>query len=832
MHSSKSLCHLIIAFLVVTACSSKSAVLIYLPENAGTTEMLAAKEIRKYIYLRTDELAEICAGSPERGRSTAILLVIDSLLEDQEFTLKTHFAEKEKLLTISGGSPTAVLYGAYEFAEQLGIRFYLHGDVIPDKKITCRLPDLDIRKKPLFVTRGILPFHDFPEGPDWWNENDYKAIIAQLPKLKMNFIGFHTYPWRTDFNGEGPKSEPLVWIGKEDEVNDDGTVKTAYPVLHFHTSDSTWGYSPARTSDFLSGASQLFETDNFGADYMKEVSPWPHSEEENIRIFNESGKIFASVLTFAREMGVTVCVGTETPLIIPEPLTKRYGIKSVSEEDIKDLYRGIFSRIQKTYPIDYYWLWTPESWTWSGVEDKIVAKTERDMQIAHETLQELGSPFTLATCGWVLGPPKDRTEFDRILPKDIPFSCINRGLGYTPVDKGFGAISGRPKWSIPWMEDDPALLTVQLWAGRMRKDALDSWKYGCDGLFGIHWRTRIIGPNVSALAKAAWQCDRYDPETTDRDLPVQDFYSDWVKSEFGISDPELVKIFTSLDGKGVESREGYKGDAPLNASDWIYGPGALMTNKEVADIQERIGRYDFLPILKSFRSRISGAGNLERFDYWLNAFRFNKAVIEVTQSQIELNSIVDRIKKENDNGEKLEITTTEALPKRIELAGKWKNMNSALLSFISTNGELGTIANLEMHNIRMNGNLTGHDEFLKDVLKEDLPDEARVPTSYSGAVRIIVTTNQSVLPKGEDFYLRIRVLSVTDNISGKLYYRYLGQKDYAIAELKPVASHVFEVTIPAASVADDFEYYVKVEAGDEIVYPVTAGNINQVVVIL
>ncbi len=154
------------------------------------------------------------------------------------------------------------------------------------------------------------------------------------------------------------------------------------------------------------------------------------------------------------------------------------------------MYRGIFSRIQKAYPIDYYWLWTPENWTWSDVEDKEVAKAERDMQLAREVLEEMGNPFTLATCGWVLGPPKDRTEFDRILPEDMPFSCINRGLGYTPVDKGFGTISGRPKWSIPWLEDDPALLTAQLWAGRVRKDALDSWKYGCDGLFGIHWRTR------------------------------------------------------------------------------------------------------------------------------------------------------------------------------------------------------------------------------------------------------------------------------------------------------------------------------------------------------
>jgi len=164
-----------------------------------------------------------------------------------------------------------------------------------------------------------------------------------------------------------------------------------------------------------------------------------------------------------------------------------------------------------------------------------VAKTEKDMRLASEVLNEMGKPFQLATCGWVLGPPKDRTEFDRVLPKDMPFSCINRGLGYTPVEKGFKAITDRPKWSIPWMEDDPDLIGTQMWVGRLRKDALDSYRYGCNGLIGIHWRTRDLSPNVSALAKGAWTANQWDklPEAANRDLPCSDFYADWVRSEFG-----------------------------------------------------------------------------------------------------------------------------------------------------------------------------------------------------------------------------------------------------------------------------------------------------------
>jgi hypothetical protein len=83
-------------------------------------------------------------------------------------------------------------------------------------------------------------------------------------------------------------------------------------------------------------------------------------------------------------------------------------------------------------------------------------------------------------------------------------SCINREVGRTPVDRGFAEVHGRGKWAIPWMEDDPALTSMQLWVGRMRRDAFDALRYGCDGLMGIHWRTRVLSANVAALAHAAW----------------------------------------------------------------------------------------------------------------------------------------------------------------------------------------------------------------------------------------------------------------------------------------------------------------------------------------
>lgn len=833
------LCVGIAAFLM--SCSPK-APQILIPKDASAKESLAAKEIRRYLYLRTGLLAEISAGSESDLPTSGQYIILERKgqneipadLAEEEYYLKSTLESDFEKLVVSGGSDQAVLYAAYEFAQQLGVRFYLHGDVIPDGKILFKIPELDVRKKPAFSIRGIQPFHDFPEGPDWWNVNDYRTIIGQLPKMKMNFIGFHTYPYRAKFDGGGPKAEPLVWIGKENEINADGTVNKAYPAMHFTTNDSTWGYSPAKTSDFSFGASQIFESDTYGADYMKNVSGWPHTEQENLQIFNESGKMFNDAFSLAQDLGVKVCVGTETPLIVPREVLKPNKISDATDEQIKEFYRGMFSRIQKTYPVDYYWLWTPEGWTWQGASDAEVSKTEKDMKLAYEVLNEMGKPFQLATSGWVLGPPKDRTQFDRVLPKDMPFSCINRGVGYTPVEKGFIAIKDRPKWSIPWMEDDPDLIGTQLWVGRLRKDALDSYRYGCTGLIGIHWRTRDLSPNVSALAEAAWIANYWNDYAEDgkRDLPTKDFYTDWVTSEFGYPYKSLIKLMEWLDGRGEEQKEGYKGDSQLNVTDWIGGPGALMTNKTKEDLTERLDRYQFLPQMEAILRTLPGAGNHERYEYWLNSMKFNKSLVETALAAKELQLAVDEIKKVSDKKEKQRMAIDKALPLRLELAEKWKQTIKLLLAKVSTTGEMGMLANLEMHNFRHNQSITGNDKYLKE-LGVDLPSDAFPSTEYTGKTRVIVTSDESILSSGKDFYLRVRVLSQEKEITGKLKWKQLGPFEYKEIPLKKMNRNVFEVAIPESEITDDFEYCIEVSAGKEVVtFPVTSPGINRTVVLM
>ncbi|NQT37678.1 MAG: hypothetical protein HQ581_09330, partial [Planctomycetes bacterium] len=211
----------------------------------------------------------------------------------------------------------------------------------------------------------------------------------------------------------------------------------------------------------------------------------------------------------ARLVGVKTCLGTESPLTMPAAVRRKLTAAGKNPADpavVAEVYEGMFRRIAAAHPLDYYWLWTPEGWTWGGNSAGQMKATVDDIKIAQAALAKAGSPFQLATCGWVLGPQNDRSALDRELSPEVALSAISRHLGEDPVDPAYGQIKRPGKWAIPWMEGDNGGLAVpQLWVGRTRQDAVDAKRYGCNGLMGLIWRTRILGPNIATLARAGWE---------------------------------------------------------------------------------------------------------------------------------------------------------------------------------------------------------------------------------------------------------------------------------------------------------------------------------------
>jgi len=680
-----------------------------------------------------------------------------------------------------------------------------------------------------------LPFHDFPEGPDWWDLNDYKAIIGQLPKMGMNFIGFHTYPESTSQGSY--KAEPLVWIGLEEDVNDDGSINFAYPVLHFNTQDTTWGYLPRKTSEFYFGADKLFDKLYYGTDYIHDLSPWPHTENENIRIFNESGQFFNSAFTFSKLIGVKTCVGTESSLTIPDKLQSELLNKGMNVKDrevIKNIYKGIFRRIHKTYPLDYYWLWTPERWTWSEVEPEEIARVKEDIQIAYDALREVGAPIQLATCGWVLGPPDDRAEFDKILPKDMPFSCINREVGFSLVEPAFNNISERELWAIPWLEDDPAMTSPQLWVGRMRKDAFDAFNYGCDGLMGIHWRTINVDPMASALSKAAWEIGDWSNKSQgDRDLTSADFYLNWAEIQFGEKYArQIATIFTTIDGGPLYVQGENEREANLyRTSNWIRGPGGLLTKSlSPEDIQKKFG---FIDQLEPYLDKIEGNSNRERLNYWIGTFRYARSMAILGNTLHELDSLmIESALKRQD--EQIEFIESTVLPKRIQTNQEWSKMVLQLLQVVNTKGEMGTVGNLQQHSMDFLKLLTQYDEQIRRLTGRALPEEAYPDNLYSGPDRLIVPTRRTMLEVNEDFNIKIIVLSNHKVSSAKLYWKFLGDRRFKEENINFHSPNHGKGIIKYASYSNrDFEYYISVELnnGKALLFPSEAPENTRTVVI-
>jgi hypothetical protein len=836
-------------------CEKKTAFKIYLAESSDEREQLSARELRRYIYLRTDILVPIEEVNFEKNSPlTGIIIGLnndrhllsylpDSLqnkftnLHPEGYIIYADQKNNGSLGIIAGADPQGVLYGAYRFLEKLGCRFYLHGDVIPDRKMSLDLPKFLEIREPLFTIRGILPFHDFPEGPDWWDQEDYNQYISQIPKLQMNFIGFHTYP-ESGFPG-AYKAEPLVWIGEEEQIMKGGSVSSAYPLLHFNTGDTTWGYLPKPTSQYSGGASLLFEKDRFGASYLPDLSPWPHTDPENTDLVNHFGSLLNESFSLANRLGVRTCIGTETPLTIPGKvyldMQNKYPLAD-PDSLTRLLYRGIFQRIIQAHPLDYYWFWTPENWTWSAVSDAEVEDTRKDLQIAWEVANELQAPFTLATCGWVLGPPRDRTEFDELLPKHLPFSCINRYVGFSRIESAFNEISERPLWAIPWLEDDPGLLSPQLWAGRMRKDAYDAYQYGCNGLIGIHWRTRLIGPNLAALAEAGWDLDLDTFSGLDsRDLPVNDFYEDWALHQFGQEKgEEIAKLYASLDGGPEffpENNQPYRAHL-FRTSEWVNGPGAISLLRE--PWSEVKNRFSFVREMESLQEDIIGTGNRERFDYWLNTFRFARETARLGCLLGDMEKVSHSINAEKDKTILDSIAQYELLPLRIKAAETYNRLVNFLLMTVTNSSELGTVANLEQHNLLTLNRLSTYDSMLSEVLQEPLPSSTHLQMNYEGPPKLILQAPISLLEKDTDLYLKVRVLSRQKVKDVKLYWKELGERDFNNAGFRNIGRNVFEITLDKSSINNrDLEYYIEgILNNDEMIkYPATAGTLNQTVII-
>jgi hypothetical protein len=798
---------------------------IAIRRDASELESFAAQEVRRYVFLRTGKLLAVKQGvSSGDGvvvtcKNTKLSGELGADLGPQQFTLKSSTTGGKSVWWIVGGDAVGTLYGAYRFAEKLGIRFGLDEDVVPDEPWSGNWPDVNETGKPRFGLRGLQPFHDFSVGPDWWNLQDYQSVLSQMAKLRMNFIGLHTYPsWNP---AAGPEAN--VWIGLPEDVDEQGNVRFGYEA-GVVTTRRGWAVTPCPTSRYASGASLLFEGDDYGPDFMLDCLEWPRTAEASAAMFNRYGDFQQQAFKHARRLGIKTCVGTELPLGVPKALAARLEASGMKPEDpavIRRLYEGTLLRLMRKMPIDYYWLWTPEIWLeeepgFRGWEIASSANVERDLGLAEAAAKSVGAPFGFATCGWRLGTRSDALWMDKHAPKSWAASSINTGLGGDPVEKAYGAMAGRPRWVIGWAEDDDAAgahcctsWDLQLWVERMLANSSDAFRYGCEGMMAIHWRTAAIAPNITVLAQAGWD---FGGASGGKKPDLDGFWSDWGRDRFGgDAGAEAGRILQKLDGCHPR----------INA---LIRGGAGTTDEQISDF--------FAPLreLEGLRSRIKGVGNVERFDYWLNLVRASQLRARTWVLAARLAAKMADANAISEADRKLSFARKEVLPLRLALARSYEDLIAAFVHCAKSPGEVGTIASIESGSRERI--VSSHDRAIAQIIGEPLPAEAAVNTAYQGTPRIFVSARRTQAIVGEPQEIRAFVLSGAKCSGVNLYWRALGAGSFKRLTAAHRARQAYRAALPAQS-GGTVEYYLEaaLDDGQRVRWPATAPSINQTVVV-
>ena len=452
--------------------------------SSSRMALIAQKELQRYLYLTTTDGDLPSLGLPTLPSSGILLSNSDEWRDDvlspahvmlSNDTLALIHARISRLrpdtddhclltvptqqgfnLTLAvGATDRAMLFAIFTLIERTTpIAFRIHGDVLPDRSGLFHRSlaewtehfhhrSLDLLMTPGEVAhRGLQPFHDFSEGPDQWSAGEYKHIISQMTKLKLNTIGLHNYG--------GALTQPSVWLGEVSTLDPDDAFKIlpngTYSASYTDTANGgVWGGTAMNISEYTFGGQWLFASDCFSNHPMHEAGLCPDAllpsstSNSTVGLWEGTARMLADAFDWAREVNMSTVVGVECgpgapPSVVP------------GQSNLTALYSGALERLRRTIKASHFWIWTPESW---------LARKNGTMPLNHPAIQNCMEHFDalhvardaghfnveLATCGWTVGPMTDRTYFDTTLPDDYTLTSINEAVGNFNVETAYGNFS-------------------------------------------------------------------------------------------------------------------------------------------------------------------------------------------------------------------------------------------------------------------------------------------------------------------------------------------------------------------------------------------------------
>ena len=151
----------------------------------------AAEELAAYTQRLYQHRPRVVQRAGNGRGLTVVLRAGAKGLSDQGYALRPVDGTS---FVVEGGSPVAVLWGVYDLVERWGVRYELHGDILPDRPGTLRLPGRPVVCEPDLRLRSFRTYNDFANNECLWPAADHEVLLDQLVKLRFNAILFCVRP--------------------------------------------------------------------------------------------------------------------------------------------------------------------------------------------------------------------------------------------------------------------------------------------------------------------------------------------------------------------------------------------------------------------------------------------------------------------------------------------------------------------------------------------------------------------------------------------------------------------------------------------------------------
>ena len=309
------------------------------------------------------------------------------------------------------------------------------------------------------------------------------------------------------------------------------------------------------------------------------------------------------------------------------------------------------------------------------------------------------------------------------------------------------------------IRSDMGLIGIELWADRVMCHARKSSTLGVNGIMGIHWRT--LGPSLtaSALARVAWNLSATSTEV----------YTDFAISAFGpVVGPKAAVILEGLDsftkpgttdscnGQGGSSHHPI-GPTPtprlpreglICCGRWRADDGSGNPSRDQGAVPSPAA-YAFADKFMALRTEISDPLQQAQFDTWAYQLQYHQRLAEVQRQLHRFEMTLAYVANISDSAVRKATARGNGVASLANFSRAYEQMMESLLSFATTQGELGMVAMQENMNYQAALIHTGALNKLTNLTAQPLPKAALPSHDYTGAPRLFVLTVRTLLQQSE-----------------------------------------------------------------------------------